>query len=683
MRLFFAALILPAFLVGQETPPKPEEKAGSSAPAASPAAQAATPSAETAAPSAEATTPAGEPGLSYSVTFGYRGIPSRSGSRDTYRSIVDLGEGPKLFGLDFTYDRPHAWADRVELQMTDWGGEPQTTGRLYMRKLKLYDFSVIYRNISYYNFMPSFADPTIAQGILLNQRGFDVRYRTADVDLTLLPSSRIVPYVSWSHSGREGTGVSVFEAQSNEYPISTDYREKGDYLRGGVRLELNRWHATIEQGGSFTEDHQRVSTDKRNAGNRTAPLAGQPLFISSALEAYNVRASGPFTKGLLTAAPFGWLDLYGSFQFSEPQTTVDYNENAAGNLVNLGTLLFFTREQAIVNSQAREPHTSGNAGFELRPFRRVRILENWLTDRLHVTSGGLFNSTMVPVSATAANLVTAANLTDRYVLNYNQQEFNVIIDVTRRITLRAGHRYVWGDIGTRATNIESGQNITRDNAKLERNVALAGITYRAAQKLTVNADLEAASGNRNYFRTSLQDYWRGVVRARYTPVQSLSLGVNYFILDNQNPTPTVNYDYRQQATSVSLLWAPSGGKKFSILGEYTRSALRSDITYLVPSTLTADRSFYRDNAHSGTAALDLPLTFVPGAKLSLGGSYFFSSGSRPTQYHQPFARLNIPVVKNVQLWGEWRWYGYTEPFYGYENFRANLIMAGLRLTRGQ
>lgn len=681
MRPLLLALFLPAILLAQEPAAKPDEKPGSTAPAASPAAESSTPPAEAAAPAAEATAPAGEPPVAYSITFGYRGIPSRSGNFQTYRSIVDLGEGPKLFGLDFTYNRPHRWADRVELQMNDWGGEPNTTGRLYIRKLKLYDFSAIYRNISYYNFLPSFADPTIAQGVLLNQRAYDTRYRTSDVDLTMRPGSRIVPYVSWNHSGREGSGITVFEAESNEYPVGTEYQDKGDYVRGGVRIELNRFHFTVEQGGSFMKDDQRVFSDQRNTGNRTTPLSGQQLFLTSALQAYGVRGSGPFSKALLTASPFSWLDVYGSFQFSQPHNDVNYTENATGNLVQLSSLLFFTREQAILNSQAKAPHTSGNAGFELRPLRRVRILESWFTDRLHVASNGILNSTLFP--ATGTNQLETTNPTDRYSLDYSQQEVNVFVDVTRRLTIRAGHRYVWGTLESRAPSVSASNNIFRETGKLERNVGLAGVSYKPSQKISLNADLEAAAGNQNYFRTSLQDYKRGVARVRYQAMQSLSLGVNYFILDNQNPTPTVNYDFRQQAGSLSVLWAPSGGKKFSVLGEYTRSLLRSDITYIVPQTRDRERSFYRDDSHSGTGALDLPLWFIPGgAKLSLGGSYFFSSGSRPTQYHQPFARLQVPVHKNVQFWSEWRWYGYAEPFYGYENFRANLIMGGIRISRG-
>ena len=34
---------------------------------------------------------------------------------------------------------------------------------------------------------------------------------------------------------------------------------------------------------------------------------------------------------------------------------------------------------------AKLPHTSGSFGGEIRPVKHVRIIENWLTDRLHDT----------------------------------------------------------------------------------------------------------------------------------------------------------------------------------------------------------------------------------------------------------------------------------------------------------
>ncbi len=50
-------------------------------------------------------TPSTEDWLTGSIDLGYR-FTSVGDSNDTYRSVVNLGEGPRLFGLDFTIIDP-------------------------------------------------------------------------------------------------------------------------------------------------------------------------------------------------------------------------------------------------------------------------------------------------------------------------------------------------------------------------------------------------------------------------------------------------------------------------------------------------------------------------------------------------------------------------------------------------
>jgi hypothetical protein len=219
--------------------------------------------------------------------------------------------------------------------------------------------------------------------------------------------------------------------------------------------------------------------------------------------------------------------------------------------------------------------------------------------------------------------------------------------------------------------------------ELRRHVGLAGLMFRSGQKLSASVDFEGASSQRTFFRTSLNDYRRLKARARYQALASLAVNADFSVLDNENPTPGVNYDFLSRDNSLSLFWTPAGGKRVSVLAEYSRSSLRSDILYLAPPFFDSERSIYLENAHSSSLLVDLALPsyaeLTP--KLSVGGALFVSSGSRPTRYYQPNARLLLPVHKNVYWTSEWRWYGFGEPFYPYEGFRAHLFMTGLRFTR--
>jgi hypothetical protein len=92
---------------------------------------------------------------------------------------------------------------------------------------------------------------------------------------------------------------------------------------------------------------------------------------------------------------------------------------------------------------------------------------------------------------------------------------------------------------------------------------------------------------------------------------------------------------------------------------------------------------YNDNAHLISALLTVKLPRVSNILLKFtgGGSFYLSSGIRPTSYCQPAAKLSAAAGKGTTWFAEWRYYGYTEPSYLYEGFRAHVVTAGVRITR--
>ena len=254
---------------------------------------------------------------------------------------------------------------------------------------------------------------------------------------------------------------------------------------------------------------------------------------------------------------------------------------------------------------------------------------------------------------------------------------------TRRakLTLRGGYRYVWGDANDPI--LPPAGLVSSDEGKLRRNVGLGGVTFRPSQKISITGEVEGASSGGAYFRTSLYNYQKVRAQARYRATTSLSLSADFTLLNNQNPLPGVNYDYVAHQESLSISWSPAGGKNWDFEGSYSRSGLRSDIGYLSPQDLAPQTSLYRDNSHTATALFNfnLPHGNRAAGKLTAGGSFFLSSGSRPTSYYQPVVKLWMPLGKKINWFTEWRYYGYGEQFYLYEGFRTHLLTTGLRLTR--
>ena len=619
--------------------------------------------------------PSAEQWLSGSIDVGYRWMTDVQGSAPSYKSIVNLGSGPKLFGFDFTVQNPSKkLIDRLDVRGNAWGGDPYNTAHVNARKAGIYDFNFDYRNIAYFNALPSYANPLAPNGF--DQQSFNTARRVSSFDLDLLPGKRFIPYLAYERDAGRGTGVGVFVEEGNEYAVPNRLRDKTDNFRGGLRMEFKRFHVTLEQGGTKFSDSQDVGTANRNVGNRTTPFLGQSLTLTNLQQAYGITGSSIYSRALVTANPTSWLNLFGQFLYSRPKTDVTYSDLAAGNFVAISSLLFYNGQQDVASGEASRPHSSANVGFELRPWHRLRIVESLMTDRYHNATFGTLTEQLLLSGKPGPSLVSALN--DRLVMNYNQQQVDVMFDLTSKITVRGGHRYVWGDSSVRTGQLSQIGGL--ESGLLRRNVGLAGFSIRPTQKISASADYEGASSDHAYLRISLYNYQKLRARARYQATSSLSFQANFSFLDNQNPTAGIRYDFRSRADSFTVFWTPKSGKYFTLTGDYTRSTLRSDIGYLTPQTLAPALSNYRDKANTATAVLDVPLPGYGGLtpKLSLGGSLFSSSGSRASSYYQPLARLSMPIQKHVYWNTEWRWYGYGEQFYYYEAFRVHAFTTGLR-----
>jgi hypothetical protein len=614
------------------------------------------------------------------VEVGYRWRTDVAGSFDTYRSIVNLGAGPKLLGTEFTViDPKHRMFDRIDVRGYNWGDDPYGTLHVRITKSKDYEFNADYRDIAYFNFLPSFADPLLARGYILNQQSFDTRRRMGNLELELMPGSRIVPYLGFERNSGTGTGVNTFYSDGNQYPVPTDLHDQTNLFRGGVRLEWRKLHATLEQGGTtFKDDQTLFQSGGVNYGDINTPVLGHVLSLYNVLAAYGIRGTSIYSKVLVSAHALSWLDVYGQFLYSQPESSTNYQHVANGNLFLQSAALFYNTQQFVASSEAKLPHTTGSAGAEIRPIRKVRILQSWLTDRLHNASD--LTSLQRLISPTLSQTTTAF-LTAGLITNYNQVETMVIWDALPRLTLRGGYRHVWGD-ASQAILPPAGL-ASADQGELRRNIVIGGLTYRPTKKLTITGDAEGAPGDQAYFRTSIYEYQKARAQVRYQIRDDLTLSGDFNLLNNQNPTPGIHYDYLARQQSVAAWWSPAGNKRFDLQGAYTRATTRSDILFLIPQTLTPADSVYRENSHilTGLAIINLPQTSGLAPKLTAGGSVFLSSGSRPTHYYQPNLKLSLPTGKKLDWFAEWRYYGFGEPFYLYEGFRTHIVTAGVRITR--
>jgi hypothetical protein len=199
--------------------------------------------------------------------------------------------------------------------------------------------------------------------------------------------------------------------------------------------------------------------------------------------------------------------------------------------------------------------------------------------------------------------------------------------------------------------------------------------------LRLNGDFEWTSSGNQYFRTSLYNYRKARIMGRYDISPALHVSADYSVLSNSNPLAGSPYKFLAHQESLSAQWTPAA-KKFSFDGTWEHCGYQTRMSYLDPTYLLPAVSIYREYCHDVTANVNATLPgFLRHAMLSAGGSALLTSGSRPTAYYQPVVKVTMPITAHVGWFAVWNYYNFAESYYSYENFRNNLVTAGLRFSR--
>ncbi len=627
--------------------------------------------------------PAQEKTVTGNVEFGYRWVPALAGNERVYRSIVNLGEGPKLFGADLSFRSPRpALFERLDLQATSWGGEPYNTARLNVGRQGIYALDLQYRRLDYFNILPSFANPLLDLGSELSQNGRDFQRRMLDVQLDVFPSRRFSPFFAYSRTAGTGPGLTTFVGPGNEYLVNTRFDDAVDLVRGGTHLNFSWLKLTLEGGGTRFRDDQRVFYDAGpNPGNRRTPLLGQTMRLDRAEQNYRAEGSTFFTRLSFQLQARSRADLSGQFSFTQPSLDFAFAQSSAGNFVNAQALRNFTAENSRSLSEALRPHPSGNLTLELRPVSRVRIVQSWYTDRFHISSSALFSQTLTGVtglqgSTPPPTVELSESAFGILTTEYNRHQIEAIVEAHPKVTMRGGHRLVWADALVPARILS--QDGAAGRARQRHQVGLGGVEFRPRKDLNLHFEAEASSGDSTFFRTGLLDYQKIKIRGRYRPRPWLAVNGMFTFFQNSNDRPDIDSRFRSHESSFSVLFSPREGRRITLAVDYMHSVLDSDLLIILTPFFDRGRSLYAQDAHYAGVFCNLGL--VRGTRLNFGGTLLVSHGTRPTHFYQPRAELFVPLQSRVGWTSEWRWYGFSEERYRFENFNAHLFSVGLRLT---
>jgi hypothetical protein len=541
-----------------------------------------------------------------SIELGYR-VNEITGSGEMYNTLVNQHSGLRVFDQSLTMQsttHESLLFDNMYANSFGWGGEPSNALLLRLDKNKWYDFRTNFRrDQNYFDYdllanplNPSTSSPTIP--VNSSPHTFATTRRMTDIDLTLLPQSKITFRLGYSHNNMSGpSNGSVHEGTDallsqpwnttlNSYRIGADlkilprtvvsYDQFLDYYKGDTTLNLATFAPALLPGGAGSVE-LGLPMDTVG-GSPCKPTAPATSLIDStgtltniacnAFFSYNradrVRTSNPTERISLRSHYFERLELTASFAYSEADMNSQFNEFFNGLVSRSETRQSTvtgppqaTRVSDVADFTATLYLTHGIRVVDTFRFWAFRIPESFAsseTDWIIPVSGSCAPPTcslLIPISGTVPT-TTASLTTTSFNQNWKRNETDLIWDANRHLGARVGFRY-----GSQAfTHVNDFATDDVDYIPVNEYTVLFGIWARPIHTLRFNFDLEHSNYDNTIVRIGPRKEGRYRIQANYTPKPWAVLGGSINLLEQSNGDALVNYQGHNRNYGFTASLAP-------------------------------------------------------------------------------------------------------------------------------
>jgi len=543
--------------------------------------------------SSSGTTPPAEPDgvtsggyvVHSSIEVGYRSNDV-TGSGDMYDTLVNLRAGPRFFDQSLSMqslDHQGLLFDDLYLNSFGWGGDPNNAMRFRADKNKWYNLQGSFRrdqNFFDYDLLANPLNPptsTPSIPVLNSPHEFDTTRRMSDVDLTLLPQSRVSfrlgyshnnmtgPSYSSVHEGTEALLLQPWNTTMNSYRIGADWRiaprtvlsydQFFDYYKGDTDTQLASFAPALLPGSGSVELGLSIDTaNKEPCGGKPA---GASLIVGGTLtnvtcSAYfsylrnqRIRTSTPTERISLRSNYFQRVDLVASFAYSDAETNTPLNEAFNGLLTRSNTLAFLGTGTA----DASRISDTADLGATVHLTEHLRLIDKLYFWAYRIPQNGNFNefdySCAVPPCTLLSTPLTTPEVpggTPTLTLSsFNQtwtrNQTELAWDISKKAGARMGYR--WGD--RQFNHFNDYLPGDEDHFVGLEKTALLGLWARPSHNLRLNFDLEHTNYNAVFVRLSPRKEARYRFQTTYTPRPWAVLGGSINILQQSNADAETQY----------------------------------------------------------------------------------------------------------------------------------------------
>jgi hypothetical protein len=413
----------------------------------------------------------------------------------------------------------------------------------------------------------------------------------SDVDLTLLPQSRVSFRLGYSRNNmtgpsyssiHEGTDALLFQdwnTTMDSYRFGVDWRilprtvlsydQFFNYYKGDTDYQLAAFAPALLSTGTPVE--LGLSIDTVNKEPCAGAPAGTPLIVAGVLTNNNcsayfnyarnqrIRTSTPTERIRLRSNYFQRLDLVGSFSYSSADMNTPLDESFAGLITRTHTLAFTGTGTASANRISDVLDLEAT----LRLTQHLRLIEKFYFWAYRIPQNGNFNEVdsdctvtatctlLTPLSATTPTTTPTVTLSS-FNQSWKRNQTELAWDVSKKMGARIGYRY--GDRNFNHFNDYLPGDL--DHFVGLEKTALLGLWARPTHALRLNFDLEHTNYNSVFVRMSPRKEARYRFQTTYTPRPWAVLGGSINILQQSNSDIQTQYVGHNQNYGLTASLAP-------------------------------------------------------------------------------------------------------------------------------
>ena len=492
-----------------------------------------------------------------SVTAGYR-FTDISGYEPKYTETFGLNSGFRVLDLNLfgkAKTGTNAFADSYSLTLSGLGGEPYSTAQFTLKKNRVYDLRVNFRQSHFYWNRNDNVSSNGYTAITSNHDWSTVR-KLGSLNLGVQATNNLRFNFEYFRNTRDGVTLTTRTldyygssstwgsfARANPYYLIAPVSEQTNRLTAGIDYSRNHWNVHYKVGYQRFED--------AITGNNVAPgeLSINLNDITTRLEPLAAAAWTDFRKLSTPVSEFSYsgkatsrLETRGSYIYYRYQgpASLDMSANGTGRTNSGGTTdapYAFSLTTRATNS---EPNHVIDQGFTYKVNEWFSALTDYRYARFDVDSKAQFRSLN-------ASVVAAGASENQWKIGTSTLDVRGVFTPFSSLTFNAGVRMMKSDI----ENIQDGIIDTTRTKRVKSIWPALSVYYQPTKMITIRGDIEETNTGTSYTRITPHTDTGGRLVVRVRPKDKLYLENTLVIRDRKLLSADYVSTMRANSTSVN------------------------------------------------------------------------------------------------------------------------------------